>query len=216
MKPRQRPSPGEPDCLPPSTDEKTSVLLRRILAESPDGNVRIGHLVKQLRRRSFGGILLLLSTLGLLPAISFFAGLAMIMPGLQMLAGFRAPRLPRAIREREIPTRRIVALGNRIIPYIEKLERFVRPRWLFLTVPPVPSLIGLLVIGLAFVLMLPLPFSNLPPAMALYCLSIGLMERDGALILIGMLIAVIALTIGFWILGIAVQEFWPLVAERLR
>ena len=116
---------GLPENVPPSTDEKTSALLRRVLAELPADSVRIGHIVRQLRRRSFGGLLILLAALGLLPAISFFAGLAMIVPGLQMMAGFRAPLLPRVIRQREIGTYHVRALGNKAIPWIEKLERVV-------------------------------------------------------------------------------------------
>jgi len=207
---------SSPQNVPPSTDEKTSALLRRILAELPADKVRIGHIVRQLRRRSFGGILIILAALGLLPAISFFAGLAMIVPGLQMIAGFRAPLLPRVVRQREIGTDRVRALGNRAIPWIEKLERIVRPRWLFLTLPPMPSVVGFLVIGLALVAMLPLPFSNLPPAVALLCLSMGLLERDGLMILIGLLLAASALIIGVLITYVAVEGIMLFVAERLR
>ena len=200
--------------FPPATDEKTSALLRRILTELPAEKVRIGHIVRQLRRRSFGGILILLAALGLLPAISFLAGLAIIVPGVQMMAGFRAPLLPRVVRQREIGTDHVRALGNRVIPWIEKLERVVRPRWLFLTLPPMPSLIGFLVVGLALVVMLPLPFSNLPPAVALLCLSLGLLERDGLMILIGLSVGVIALIVGVLVTYVVVEGFFPFVAER--
>ena len=207
---------GSPQSVPPPTDEKTSALLRRVLAELPADSVRIGYIVRQLRRRSFGGLLILLAALALLPAISFFAGLAMIVPGLQMMAGFRAPLLPRAIRQREIRTDHVRALGNKAIPWIEKLERVIRPRWLLLTLPPMPSVIGLLVIGLALVVMLPLPFSNLPPAVALLCLSLGLLERDGIMILIGLLVAAIALVVGVLIAYVAVESISLFIAERLR
>lgn len=200
--------------VPPTTDEKTSALLRRVMDELPPDKVRIGHIVRQLRRRSFGGILILLAMLALLPAISFLAGLAMILPGLQMLSGFRAPLLPRVVRQREIGTDRVRALGMRAIPWIEKLERVVRPRWLFLTLPPMPSVVGFLVIGLALVVMLPLPFSNLPPAIALTCLALGLLERDGVIILVGAVVAAIALFIGVVIAYVAIESILLFAAER--
>ena len=193
--------------VPPPTDERTSVLLRRILAELPENEVRIGYVVLQLRRRSFGGILIMLAALGLLPGISFFAGLAMIVPGLQLLAGFRAPLLPRFVRQRQIDVNHLRAMGEKAAQLIERIERFVKPRWVILTFPPVPPLIGILVTGLALVVMLPLPFSNLPPAVALLCLSLGLLERDGLMILIGIVAAAIALAIGVLITYLAIEGF---------
>ena len=197
--------------VPSPTNESTSALMMRILAELPADKVRIGYIVLHLRRRSFGGILIFLAALGLLPGISFFAGLAMIVPGFQMIAGFRAPLLPRSVRQQEIRSAHVRALGNKAIPWIHKLERVVRPRWLFLTLPPMPSVIGFLVVGLALVVMVPLPFSNLPPAIALLCLAFGLLERDGLMIAIGLVAAAIALTVGAVVAYIALEGvtlFW--------
>ena len=66
--------------------ETTSARLGRILAQLPGPDVSIGHIVAQLRRRSFGGILIILAALGLLPGISLFAGLLAIVIGLQLLS----------------------------------------------------------------------------------------------------------------------------------
>ncbi len=197
----------------PSTGETTSQLLRRVLADLPEDTVRVGHIVRQLRRRSFGGLLLTLAILGLLPAISVLAGLVIVVPGLQMMAGLRAPLLPRMIRQREIDTDHVRALGSRVVPWIERLERFVRPRWLVLTSPPIYALVGLCAIGLGFVMMLPLPFSNLPPAVALVCLSLGLMERDGLMVAVGLLIASAALVIGVSVTYVAVESLLLFLAE---
>lgn len=40
--------------------------------------------------------------------------------------------------------------------------------------------------------MLALPFSNLPPAIALICLWLGLLERGGLVLRVGVVIAVVA------------------------
>ncbi len=196
------------------TDEKTSILLRRVLAELPGGKVSVGYIMLQLRRRSFGGILIFLAALGLLPGLSLFAGLAMIMPALQMIVGFRTPFLPRFIRQREIESDRVRALGNKAIPWIEQIERVVKPRWLVLTQPPMPAIIGIFVIALALVLIVPLPFSNLPPAVALICFSFGLLERDGLMILIGLATAAVALTIGVSITYVAVEAVTLFLGEQ--
>lgn len=196
---------------PTMADEKTSELLRRVLAEIPDEEVRIGQLVRRLRRRSFGGLLILLAALGLIPGISTFAGLAMLVPGAQMALGLRAPLLPRIVRQRVISRERLRQLGEAAIPWLERVERVVRPRWLALTVAPAPSLLGVLVIGLALVVILPLPFSNFPPAVALICLSLGLLERDGVLVAIGVAVGAVALAIGVVIAVAAVSALMLLL-----
>lgn len=156
----------------------------------------MGFIVVKMRRRSFGGLLLILAALGLIPGISTLAGLAMLVPAVQMAMGFRAPRLPRFIRRRRIGASALRALGGRAVPWIERIERYVRPRLIPLTMPPVQIAIGILTLGLALLVMLPVPFSNLPPALAVLCFSLGLFERDGLLIGLGLVLAVVALAIG--------------------
>lgn len=188
------------DSSPPPLNhdevEKTSALLKRVLAELPGEDVSVGEVIQRLRSRSFGGMLMVLATLGLLPGISLFAGFAMIFLGLQMASGFQSFLLPGTIQQRQIGVKRLRALGERAIPAVEQIERFTKPRWLWLTPPLMPAIIGILVTALALVVMIPLPFSNFPPAIALLCLSLGLLERDGMMILIGLFCSAIALTIG--------------------
>jgi len=174
--------------------------------------VRVGLLVRQLRRRSFGGVFLLLAALGLLPGISVLAGLAMLVPGAQLLAGYRAPLLPRALRQRTVDREHLRHLGDLALPWLERLERFVRPRWPALTAPPMPAVVGLLTMGLGLVVVLPLPFSNLPPALAMLCLSLGLLERDGMLVAAGLALAAGALAIGVVIATVAVKASLLLLA----
>lgn len=171
--------------------EKTSALLQRLVAELQGEQIRVGFVMYQLRRRSFGGVYMMLAALTLIPGISIFAGLTIIVPALQMVLGYRAPLLPRMIREHHVETAHLRALAERAIPWMKKIERFVKPRSLILTLPLSSSLIGVVVLLLALVITLPLPFSNLPPAIALFCLSFGLLERDGVLIFIGLIAAAI-------------------------
>jgi len=126
-------------------------------------------------------------------------------PAFQMTLGFRAPLLPRFIRRRRIEVATIRALGHKTIPWVEKIEHYIKPRWISLTLPPAPMIIGVLTIGLALVVMLPLPFSNFLPALALMCFSLGLFERDGLVTAIGLVLAITALIIGC-IIGLVAFE----------
>lgn len=188
--------------------EPTSQLLSKLLQSLPNkGDVSIDSLVRHMKRRSFGGVLLLLTIVALLPGISFFAGAAMIIPAVQMILGYRAPRLPRFIRERKIEVDAVRSVGDFVVPWVERAERFIKPRWTALTYQPFPMIVGVLTISLACVIVIPLPFSNLPPFLALSCLSLGLLARDGLLILLGLLMSGIALTIGVVMARLALDTF---------
>ena len=90
------------NSIPSPSKEHTSGLVRKIFNDMHKINVEIGYVLKQFRRRSFGGILIILAAIALIPGISFFAGIVIIILGLQMLAGFRAPVVPKFISKRTI------------------------------------------------------------------------------------------------------------------
>lgn len=195
--------PGDPasDAVPfppPRPEERTSSRLRRLVGSLEADRVHVGYLIIQLRRRSFGGLLILLAVLGLLPGISFFAGLAMLLPALQMAAGLRAPAMPRFIRRRAVSVAGLRRIVNRSMPWLEWLERYVRPRWPILTAPPLANLAGLLIACLSLLLLLPLPLSNLPPAVAIAALALALLERDGVAMAIGLALGALALVLGWF------------------
>lgn len=192
-------------AIPPPSIERTSVLLKRVLANLPGNDVSVGYLLLQFRRRSFGGILVLLAILGLLPGISLVAGLIILIPAGQMAIGYRAPMLPRFIRRRRIDVAALRKLGERTMPWLERLERHIRPRWLPLSHAAMPAIVGVVSVGLGLVIILPLPFSNFPPAVALTCLSLGLLERDGVLIAAGLGLSAAALAIGGSMAYLAVE-----------
>ena len=50
-------------------------------------------------------------------------------------------------------------------------------------------LVGLVCLLLSLILLLPIPFFNTPPAIAMALLSWGLIRRDGAFVLVGLMAA---------------------------
>ncbi|MBS0653279.1 MAG: exopolysaccharide biosynthesis protein [Verrucomicrobia bacterium] len=70
-----------------------------------------------------------------------------------------------------------------------KIERAFRPRGLFLSKHPVVERInGFLIFFCALILMLPLPpGTNFPPGLAIFLLSIGILEEDGLFVILGYL-----------------------------
>lgn len=187
------------------TDHHTSVLLNRVLDELPTGEVTVGYLVAKLRGRSFGGILMLLTILGLLPIVSFFAGLVIVYVGVQMALGFRAPQLPGVLAGRQVRSAAIQRYGKQAVSWVSAGEAFVRPRWLMLTRPPSMRIIGLIVTCLAVVLVLPVPLINIPPAIALFMFALAILERDGLMLLFAVIAAVMAMAAGAFLMTMAVK-----------
>ena len=187
------------------THEKTSILLRRATLDLQGEKIQVGFLLYRLRRRSFGGLLFFLAILSLIPGISIFAGLVMIILAAQLSLGFRSPKLPRVMSEYSLKIDHLKTILSRTAPKIERLEKYIKPRLLIFTLPPFTSVLGILVFCLAALVILPLPFTNLFPALAIFIISMGLLERDGLIILVGTTFSILAFALGGTIVYLTLQ-----------
>lgn len=61
-----------------------------------------------------------------------------------------------------------------------------------LTTPAMQRALGLVLIIQGLALAVPIPFGNHPPALAVVILGMGLMERDGLAIAVGLVVSVLA------------------------
>jgi hypothetical protein len=83
-----------------------------------------------LRKRSFGIIMLLLALVAIAPGLLIVAGLLLMIPAFQMIAGKPAPVFPRRIATRSLPTKHFAAVVQRSLPVLRYLEKVVvHPRW---------------------------------------------------------------------------------------
>jgi hypothetical protein len=100
--------------LRPPSDTKalipTSVVLQRLHDEVPTDHFTLGWLMHSLRKRSFGIIMLLLALVAIAPGLSIVAGLLLMIPAFQMIAGKPAPVFPRRIATRALPTRHLAVI----------------------------------------------------------------------------------------------------------
>lgn len=70
------------------------------------------------------------------------------------------------------------------VPYLIKIEYFLKPRWSFMTCRFMEIINGTIIFCLAILLMLPIPFSNFIFAALLITFSLGLIEKDGLFIIL--------------------------------
>lgn len=189
---------------------KTSELLRETLTNFSSARISIGELLTQFQRRSYGGVFLILALLAILPGVSVPAGIALLVPSLQLMRGYRAPIFPKSISEKTVSVDGLKKWGLKVANWIEKLEHLVKPRFAELTNPPARRIIGLTIFLLAIVVSIPFPFSNFPPAIAIICFALALLERDGIMVIIAALVSLAAFSIGltvFYLLFTWLSQF---------
>ena len=166
------------------------------LALRGDG-VSVGALVDRLGPEGFGLTFLLLALPTLIPVpgpigLTFGAVLALL--SLQVMAGARTVWLPEVIRRRPAPAAALRAVIARALPWIARAEPVLRERRLpALAGRRVRAALALPLFLLALAIMLPIPFGNVAPAIALIVFAVGWIARDGLAILVALALSAAAL-----------------------
>jgi hypothetical protein len=112
-----------------------------------------------------------------------------------MIAGKPAPVFPQRIATHPLPTRQLAAVVQRSIPVLRYLEKAVYPRW-HTPLDVTKRLVGAVVVMLSATLVfIPIPLSNVVPALVIALVSLAYLEEDGVLLLIAVLAAVIVLLV---------------------
>lgn len=171
----------------------TSELVDRLLSEAmADGEsgIPLGRVIDRFSRRAFGGLVLFLTVPAFIPApFGIFLGPLLALTGLQMILQYEHPWLPARVRAFAIPRERLQGLSQRLGNGLRRLEKVARPRWEWCAEGPGQMLSGVAVIVLGTLLALPIPLTNWPFGILLCVFALGLIERDGLLIVFGWLSA---------------------------
>lgn len=182
----------------PKDSRKASQVLMSALTASDSERVAIEDLLSALDRRAFGVVLLLVALVNcvpLPPGISTLMGIPVFLLGLQMVLARRQPWLPAALRRRTLRRADLVAGLSRIERWLRRVERLSKPRLPAVAALMVPRLTGAVVVVLSLYIMMPLVFTNIPPALAVAFIAIGLIENDGLMLALGVPVAAIALAV---------------------
>lgn len=160
------------------------------LVAGPAGPERVSFdfLLHRLEARAFGILALLLALPNALPGpsipgFSALFGLPLAALGVQMALGFEQPWLPRFLARRGIARARLERLIALAQAPLRRAEPFFHPRLSGLARRR-PA--GLALALLALVMSLPVPLGNLPVALAIILLALGLIAEDGLAIAIGL------------------------------
>ena len=194
----------------PATRERTpsSRVLEDLLRQAPPDQFTLGWVLSTLHQRSFGVVILFLGVLATAPIGSSVPGIMHTAVAVQMIAGIREPIFPRFITNRWLPTQYLFRLGHRAIPVLRYLERVVHPRWPR-AFDVARRFVGIVVLLLTAALLLtPIPFSNIPPAVLIILIALAYIEEDGLLLCLAFLAA-------FILIGIESVAVWGTIFGAL-
>ncbi|MEM9618502.1 MAG: exopolysaccharide biosynthesis protein [Pseudomonadota bacterium] len=152
---------------------------------------QLGDLIDRLDERAFGLMLLLLALPCCLPFIYLLpqiVALPMLALAGQMAAGRPHPWLPGSLHEREFSVTAFQGVVVRSEKYLSWIERFARPRLGAVTSNAGARIVGALLLIPTASILVPLPSTNTVPGIGVAITSLGLIERDGVLVILGLLI----------------------------
>ncbi|HPG21192.1 MAG TPA: exopolysaccharide biosynthesis protein [Amaricoccus sp.] len=177
-------------------------LSRRLVRAARDPERRpdmsLGELIRGLGDRSFGWCIVLFALISMLPmpiGSNMITAIPLILLTGQMALGLPQVWLPDWVMRRRISRkrfqRRVLWLG----PLIRPIERIVRARYAAMFTPRAERGLGVFLLLVAIALFAPIPLSSYLPATALLLAGIGLVERDGAVVVAALVLGMVAILV---------------------
>jgi hypothetical protein len=180
------------------SNARTSQILLA-LASQPGERLTVREIMAVLQDRAFALMIVLLglpNCLPMPPPIPLVCGLLLALVAVQIVLGREAPWLPRQLMNRSMARTDVERAVGRAVPVFRRLERISRPRMTFLDTPFAMRLMGAVVLVLSLGLLFAPPFvGQIPLGLAVCLVGLGLVERDGLVVVGGLLIGSVGLTL---------------------
>jgi hypothetical protein len=183
-----------------------ATVLEQIREATSGDSVSFGEFIDALGQRAYGPMMLVpaiiaVAPTGAIPGMSVVTGTLIFLLAAQLLIGRASPWLPGSLLRFSFSRNKLVAAIERTQGFIALVDRLLSPRLTFLVGFPVNRLAALACIVLALT-MFPLallPFAVAIPGTTIAIIALGLTARDGAVVLLGLILGLgtLALTI-FW------------------
>lgn len=157
--------------------------LERVRESLSGDRVSLGVLCAALDGQATYLLLLLFALVGAIPGVSLVAGVVLCVLSVGLIVSPGRMQLPSILAARELPSRETrYALQHAInaLRFVETLLTGSR-----LTIPAVLRLpAGILMIVLGSLMFVPIPLSNVPPALAAAMLALALIEDSAVLLMV--------------------------------
>jgi hypothetical protein len=208
----------DPDLQPvPIRRLPLSAVLQQLAAEPGRERVSVRDLFAALGDRALAALLFVFAVPNVLPSppgLSTVLGVPLLFLSAQLLFGRKA-WLPEFIARRSMARADFESLMNRVLPWLRRAEKLLKPRLSGLALPPMEYLLGLICLALALVLVLPIPLGNNAPALAIALIALGILERDGLWVLAGLGVTALSVTVVSGVVLAIVKTVTAVVTKAL-
>lgn len=189
-----------PKNMEMSTPRPLSALLEDLKNVLTGEKVQIERILEGFHERGFGIMLFLFSLPAAvpipMPGLNSFIAIPLILLTWQQMMGRHTVWMPDRVRFAEIDRDLMDKTIDFSIPWVKRLEYFIKPRLGSVTQGVFSHLIGASGLIMAVCGAIPLPFVNTVPAIGITLMAVGVLMRDGLVVLAGMIGGLV------WVVGI--------------
>ncbi len=193
--------------------------LKRLAENAPENGLTLGELSTGLGERAFGMVLLVLALPVCLPflyGVPQIVALPMLALSAQMAMGRSAPWLPAGLAARRLSRESLERTARGAERWFGWLEAFAAPRLAFLSGPLAERAAGVMFCLFCLSVLVPLPLTNTTPGIALVVASLGLINRDGLLVLAGLVLGTVWVVVLYGGLIVLGPAFLDLLSDLVR
>ncbi len=174
---------------------KVSEILTLFIDTHREEQITVRAMVKAFGERAFGFLTLVFALICIIPlpipGIHMLLAIPLFYLSLQQMIGRREVWFPDKILDYEIPRKAFEDISQKAIPWIVKVEKYSKPRFEFLTHRWWFCFFGAMIFYITAFLSIPLPLTNLVPAIGICLMALGLLMKDGLTLLVGTMIGVL-------------------------
>ncbi len=176
---------------------KLSLELQRYFFEQQrPSQLTLADILLLAQERIFGFLLVILSLPAALPvpapgyATPF--GVLILLVAIQLITGAKSPWLPQRMMNHAIKLETVQGFLKAGLPWLRRIEAIARPRLSYIcTTLPGRVTIGSAIALMAISMIIPIPGTNSFQAMGIFVTSFGLLEDDGVISLVGLVMCMI-------------------------
>jgi hypothetical protein len=173
-----------------TTARTISTLLQEQFCQSESTEtITVEEILRRLDERGFGVIIILLglpiAIPGCPPPIPSIFALPLCVLCLQMVLRYDTPVLPGFIARKQIKTASLQRTITKAIPWLQRLEAIISPRIEWLSRRRGERYVGLIMLVFSLTILIPVPMTNTVPGISVILMSIGLLSRDGLVMIVG-------------------------------
>lgn len=120
-----------------------------------------------------------------IPGIHVFLSMPLFYVTIQQMMGRRTIWFPEKILNATLPREGFIALITRARPWFARIDHYVFPRMIHIIHGPGYRIMGFISFFITCIIVIPLPLTNVVPALAIATIALAMLCHDGLVMLIG-------------------------------